>query len=219
MSTEEAERIFEDYFRNKPNIKEFVDQTHEFVQQYGYVETLQGHRRLLRTALGKDRKAVNEALRQSVNTIIQGTGAYLTNLALVYIDDYLRENNKQSMIVATVHDSLVLDCHPDEIHDMAKVVKFIMENLPIPFLTMEWQGQPLKYPIVADLEIGENYNDLVDYDYEEIIEFNSLKGYVKFHKDQAKLGDYADTGLIDKEQAEQGIEQIKASRDAYRALV
>lgn len=215
---EEAERIFDDYFRNKPNIKKFVDQTHEFVQQYGYVETMQGHRRLLRSALGKDRKAVNEALRQSVNTIIQGSGAYLTNLSLVYIDDYLREHNKKSMIVATVHDSIVLDCHPDEIHEMAKVTKFLMENLPIPFLTMEWKGQPLKYPIVADLEIGENYNDLVDYDYEEIMTFSSLAGYVKYHKDQAKLGDYADTGLIPKEQAEQGIAQIQACKSAYQAI-
>lgn len=216
---EEAERIFDDYFSNKPNIKKFVDQTHEFVQKYGYVETMQGHRRLLRTALGKDKRAVNEALRQSVNTIIQGSGAYLTNLSVVYIDDYIRENNKQSRIVATVHDSIVLDCHPSEIHEMAKITKFIMENLPIPFLTMEWKGEPLKYPIVADLEIGENYNDLVDYDYEEMITFKSLKGYVKFHKDQSKLGDYSDNGLAPKEQTEQAIAQVQACKPAYQAIV
>lgn len=219
MTVQEAEELFEKYFASKPRIKDFIDETHEFATKNGYVDTLQGHRRMLRDAFSKERNIYNGAMRKSVNTIIQGTGAYLTNMSLVYIDDYLRQNNKKSKIVLTVHDSIVIDCHPDEIDEVAKVSKYIMENLPIDFLFIDWEGKKARYPIKADCEIGKNYNDMVDYDKEELDTFASLEGFVKFTKDQSKIGDHADNDLISKEQAEQAIAQIKACKPAYQQMV
>lgn len=219
MSVEEAEKLFDKYFANKPRIKEFIDETHEFASKHGYVDTLQGHRRMLRDAFSKERNIYNGAMRKSVNTIIQGTGAYLTNMSLVYIDEFLRKNNMRSKIVLTVHDSIVIDCPPEEADEVAKVSKFIMENLPIDFLFIDWKGQQTRFPIVADCEIGRNYNDMVDYDKEELASFASLDGLVKFHKDQKKFKDYKEAGIITEEQCEQGIAQVKASKQAYQAYV
>lgn len=218
ITTEEAERIFEDYFSSKPNIKNFIEETHQFAQENGYVETLQGHRRLLRDAFSKDKKVFNGAMRKSVNTIIQGTGAYLTNMSLVYIDEYIRKHNKRSRLVITVHDSLVIDCPRDEVDEMAKVANFIMENLPIDFLTINWEGKEMRYPIVADVEIGETYNDMVDYDVDTINQFASYKGYVKYIKDQAKFEDYYNNGLITEEQKEKGIKIVQDAIEAYKQL-
>lgn len=219
MTVQEAEDLFEKYFASKPRIKAFIEETHEFALKNGYVETLQGHRRMLRDAFSKEKNIKNGAMRKSVNTIIQGTGAYLTNMSLVYIDDYIRKNNLKSRIVLTVHDSIVLDCPKEEIDQMAKVSKFIMENLPIDFLMIDWNGERVRYPIKADVEIGENYNDMVDYDKEELDKYNSLRGYVRFVKDQAKIEDHKDNGMIEKEQAEMAIKQIQSCQQAYMALV
>lgn len=218
VTPEEAERIFEDYFANKPRIKSFIDETHEFVKENGYVDTLQGHRRLIRDAFSKDRNTFNGALRKSVNTIIQGTGAYLTNMSLVYIDDYLRTKGMKSRIAITVHDSIVIDCPREEVDEVAKVACFIMENLPIDFLTINWKGEQMRFPIVADVEIGENYNDMVDYDAEEVNKFASYKGYVKYYKDQAKFEDYKNAGMISEEQMEAGINAVKASIEQYKLI-
>lgn len=219
MTVQEAEDLFEKYFASKPRIKTFIEETHEFALKNGYVETLQGHRRMLRDAFSKEKNIKNGAMRKSVNTIIQGTGAYLTNMSLVYIDDYIRKNNLKSRIVLTVHDSIVLDCPKEEIDQMAKVSKFIMENLPIDFLMIDWKGERVRYPIEADVEIGENYNDMVDYDKEELDKYNSLRGYVRFIKDQAKIEDHKENGMIEKEQAEMAIKQIQSCQQAYMSLV
>lgn len=68
ISEAEAQDIFDKFFATKPNIKEFIENTHKFVEDNGYVETMQGHRRILRDVWG-DRSAKSSAMRQSVNTI------------------------------------------------------------------------------------------------------------------------------------------------------
>ena len=186
------------------------------MEKYGYVETMQGHRRLLKGIWTKDKK--NDALRQSINSVVQGTGAYLTNTAVIYIDDFLQKNNMRSKLVATVHDSIVLDCPPEEIATVASVVEFIMANLPIPFLQIEWNGKMVQYPIDAETEIGVNYKDAVGFDAEDFKTFKSIKGYADYHKALAKFEDYADSKVITKEQMEEGQAAIRASKEAYQAM-
>jgi len=216
ITESEAHDIFQKYYATKPNVEKFINDTHAFVEKYGYVETMQGHRRLLKGIWTKDKK--NDALRQSVNTIIQGTGGYLTNMSCVYIDGFLQKNNMRSKLVATVHDSVALDCPPEEIATVAEVVKFLMENAPIPFLQVEWNGKTVQYPIEADAEIGYNYKDAVGFDAEDFKTFKSIKGYADYHKALAKFEDYADSKVITKEQMEEGQAAICASKAAYQAM-
>lgn len=139
-------------------------------------------------------------------------------MALTYIDDYIRENSKKSRIIATVHDSICLDCPPDEVTEMAKVVKFIMENLPIDFLFIKWNGEKIRYPIKSEVEIGVTYNDLVEFDGEEYNNFRSTHGYTKYHLDLERFDDYANNGMITKEQAEQGKQQIEDAKENYEKI-
>lgn len=176
---------------------------------------MQGHRRILRDVWG-NKQAKSGAYRQSVNTIIQGTGAYLTNFSVILIQDYLRTRNKESKLVATVHDSIVIDMHPDEIEEITQITKLIMENLPIDFLNFEWKGQVLRYPITADVEIGSSYKDLVDYDPELFKQFRTAKGYINYLKDKATLQDYFESKKINEEQLEEGIRIIDSQLEAYK---
>ena len=218
MTTDEADDIFDKYFNGKPKVKDFIDNTHEFAKKNGYVTTLNGHRRLIREAMSKNKTTMNKGLRKSVNTIIQGTGAYLTNLALVYLDEYIISQNLRSRIVLTVHDSIVVDCPRDEYQLIAKIMKTIMENLPVDFLQIDWKGEKIKYPIKADVEIGTNYNDAVDYEPEEINTFNSVEGYIKYNMDLATVGDYKDKKLITPERYEESVEQIENAKPAYQKI-
>lgn len=217
LSVDETQKIIDGFFASKPAVKQFIDATHAFLEQYGYVETMQGHRRILNGVWG-DKTAKSDAFRQSVNTVIQGTGAYLTNLALVLIDDYLMQYNKRSRLVATVHDSIVLDMPPEEVLEVTTVSKFIMENLPIDFLFIDWEGQKLRYPIKADAEIGTTYKDVVGFDAELFKQFKSVKGYTQYYKDLSKFEDYEASGLITKEQRDQGIEMVNDQIDYYKNL-
>lgn len=216
MTVQEAEVIFEKYFQNKPKVKTFIDKTHEEVKQTGQVVLLNGLVRNLRDVYSQDKSKVNEALRQSVNTKIQGSGAYLTNMSLIYIQKYIEKNNMRSRLVLTVHDSIVIDSPPEEIAIMEKVAKHIMENLPIPWLFIEWEGKTIRYPIKADSEIGVNYNDMVDYDEEELKTFNSIEGYCKYYNSVKHIKNYKDSKAIDEDKYNELIQVLEANKGAYQ---
>ncbi len=218
MSVEEAEEIFEKYFQTKPSVKTSIDNVHEFVQQYGYVDTMHGHRRFIRSAQSAEKKIRNEGLRQSFNTIIQGSGSFLTNMSLTYLDDFIQSRNLKSKVIATVHDSILIDCPPEEAKLMAKVTIHVMENLPFDFLKAEIGGKEVQYPIKADMEIGLNYNDMVDYDEEEIETFNSYQGYIKYMMNLQTLEDYKESGKLTDEQFEKATNVVKGEKSIYQEI-
>lgn len=218
MSVEEAGDIFNKFYSNKPAIKKSIDQTHEFVQRNGYVDTMNGHRRFIHSAQSRDKKTKNEGLRQSFNTIIQGTGGFLTNMAVTYIDDFIQMKDMKSKLVATVHDSIVVDSPPEEVAVMSKVIVHVMENLPYDFLKVEINGRVQQYPIEADIEIGLNYNDMVDYEPEEAKEFNSYEGYIKYKMTLQQINDYKESGRITDEQFEEKTEYIKNNKELFKNL-
>ncbi|AMB18699.1 DNA polymerase [Bacillus phage Eldridge] len=219
MTLEQAEKLFSDFFKSKPKIKDYIDATHEVVKEKGEVPCLQGFTRSLRDIYSQDKSKRNGALRQSVNTRIQGSGAFLTNTSVIYIHKFIKQNNMRSRIILTVHDSIVLDCPPEEVHTMAKVAKYVMENLPIPWLYIDWKGERMRFPIVADAEIGVNYNDMVDYDLEEMNTFNSVAGYCKFKLDLKKVKNYRESKVIDEEKEKEMKAAIEASKPAYQSIV
>lgn len=217
MTVEAAEEVFNKYFRNKPAVKTFIDQTHEQVQKDGFVECLHGFRRNLREVFSQDKSKRNGALRQSVNTKIQGSGAYLTNSSVIFINKFFESRNLRSKVILTVHDSLVIDCPPEEITLVAKAGRHIMENLPIDWLFIDWKGEKLRYPIAADIEIGVNYNDMVDYDEEEFTTFNSVHGYSKYYLDLKKVKNYKESKAIDEEKHDQLKAAIEAKKEIYQS--
>jgi hypothetical protein len=216
MTVEEAEVVFDKYFKNKPRVKEFIDRVHEQVLRDGYVECLQGFRRNLREVYSQDKSKRNAALRQSVNTIIQGSGAYLTNNSLIHINKFIEKHNLRSKVVLTVHDSIVIDCPPEEVHLIAKAARYIMENLPIDWLIIDWKGEKLRYPIKADIEIGVNYNDMVDYDMEEINSFQSIYGYCKYKIDLKNIKNYKESHVITEEKYDELKHVLEGKKEIYQ---
>jgi DNA polymerase I-like protein with 3'-5' exonuclease and polymerase domains/uracil-DNA glycosylase len=216
MTVDEAEVVFDKYFKNKPRVKAFIDATHEQVKRDGYVECLHGFRRNLRDVYSQDSSKRNGALRQSVNTKIQGSGAFLTNCSVIYINKFIENNNFRSKVILTVHDSIVLDCPPEEVHIMARAARHIMENLPIEWLTIDWKGEKLRYPVKADVEIGVTYNDMVDYDMEEINSFSTIKNYCKYHLDLKRVKNYKESKVIDEDKYEELKKAIEGSKEVYQ---
>ncbi|MCK5606892.1 hypothetical protein KAR91_33630, partial [Candidatus Pacearchaeota archaeon] len=86
------------------------------------------------------------------NTPVQGSAGEMCILAIYHINKYLKGKGMRSMIVNTVHDSIILDCPKDEVMQTAKIVKTIMENVPTPF------DKPI--PMKADIEIGPSWGAL-----------------------------------------------------------
>jgi DNA polymerase-1 len=66
----------------------------------------------------------------------------------------------QSCLVNTVHDSLVADVHPDETHDVIKVVEHLNGNLNN--IIQEAYGVEMNVPLLLEAKIGPNWLDTKD---------------------------------------------------------
>lgn len=128
----------------------WLEKTKKFAYKHGYVETMFGRRRRLPDLHSKIHGLKSNAERQAINAPIQGTGSDLTMLSVIQINNWLREHRMRSLIVATVHDSIVLDVYLPELSVVGPMVKHIMEHVHEPYIDTE-------VPILAELEMGVNY--------------------------------------------------------------
>ena len=72
----------------------------------------------------------------------------------------MRIRNLNSVICNTVHDSIVLDVHPDEKDACIKLLEYAMLSLPTE--TINRYGVEYDMPVGIELKIGKNWLDLTE---------------------------------------------------------
>lgn len=144
----EAERYIKSYFERYAGVKRFIDRTVEEVRKSGVVRTEFGRLRPIPDINSTNPNARGFAERTAVNTPLQGTAADLIKLAMIRVDADLRDGGYQSQLLLQVHDELVLECPPQEVEEVARLVKSRMEGV-----------YRLKVPLVAETGVGDNWRD------------------------------------------------------------
>ncbi len=143
----EAAAIIEEYFKQYPNIKSYMNTTINFAKEHGYVQTLMGRRRYLRDINSANFTVRGFAERNAINAPIQGSAADMIKVAMIKIHQRMkRENNLKSKMILQVHDELLFDVHRSEIEHIKKLVTEEMEN-----------AMPLNVPVVAEAGVGDNW--------------------------------------------------------------
>lgn len=69
----------------------------------------------------------------------------------------MKKHKVQSVIINTVHDSIVIDCHPDEIELMLKLIARSM--LGLPEVIKQRYNYDMTVPLSAEIKIGDNWLD------------------------------------------------------------
>ena len=129
----EAAEIIDNYFKQYPAIKEFMDRTITEAREKGYVETLSGRRRYFPDLTSANQTIRGNAERAAINTPIQGTAADMIKLAMIRIDAMLRETSRRTKMLLQVHDELVFDLALAEQEDLVPKILHAMETaLPLP---------------------------------------------------------------------------------------
>lgn len=142
----EANEIIEEYFRQYPGVKKFMDETVEFARENGFVETMTGRRRKLRDINSRNWNLRNAAERTAINTPVQGSAADMIKLAMIKVHQQLLERGAKSRMLLQVHDELVFDLCQDEEDEIVPLVIDCMKA-----------ALPLDVPIVVDTGIGDNW--------------------------------------------------------------
>jgi len=153
ISRTEAKDRIDRYFSRYSGVKLFLDSLILGAKDRGYVTTLLGRKRVLRDIHAKNPALRANAERMAMNTPIQGTAADLMKLAMIRLDERLRNEKARSKIIIQVHDEVVLDCDRDELESVKSWVKDAMENA--------FQGVvEHEVPFTVNLAVGENWMDL-----------------------------------------------------------
>lgn len=175
MEFEEAQALIDRYFESRPALRRGIDALHEEVCRTGYLEGFTGRRRRVPEVFSDSREIVARALRQAGNFPIQNGASEMTLMSLVLIHEEMKRRGYKSVIIATVHDSIVFDLHVDEALEVLSLARNIMERLPKlsdqVLKGVDWSW--LRVPIVAECELGHNWQALVgvdpdDYDIDDL---------------------------------------------------
>ena len=86
--------------------------------------------------------------------------ADIVPISLIYIDKLLGVNQMQSCIVNTVHDSIVIDVHPNETEKVIKVINRTNEMLTS-LINRKWNID-FNVPLLLEAKIGPNWLDTKD---------------------------------------------------------
>jgi DNA polymerase-1 len=128
IPTEEAALILEAYFRAFPNVKSYMDSTVVEARKVGYTETLFGRRRPIPELLDGNWRIRQAGERQAMNAGIQGLAADIFKVALVRIDEGLRERGSGARLVLQVHDEVLLEVPESERDETGAFVVDLMRH-------------------------------------------------------------------------------------------
>ena len=128
ISSGEAKEIITNYFASFPTVKSFLEGIQERVKIDGYVETILKRRRLFdyESANGMQKAAF---MRESVNTVFQGSAADLIKLSMNQIDSMIQEEKLDAFMLLQIHDELIFEVKEEKVDEIAKRFVHTMENV------------------------------------------------------------------------------------------
>ena len=146
VSTEEAKAYIDAYFREMPEIKQFMEDTKAFAHKNGYVLTPFGRKCTVNGINDKNKRVSMNAERAAINAPIQGGAADIIKMAMNAVFKKLQQGNFKTKMLLQVHDELVFEAPEEEVTAVSEMIKETMQNV-------------VNYdvPFIAEVGIGDNW--------------------------------------------------------------
>ena len=144
-----AKQYIETYFERYKGVERFIRETLETVRRDQSVRTYFGCIRPIPDIQSRNPNMRGFAERTAINTPLQGTAADLIKIAMLKIDQLIRDRKLKSKMTLQIHDELLFDVVPEEAEELLELVKQEMEHVA-----------EFSIPIVADVGIGKNWRDI-----------------------------------------------------------
>lgn len=155
---EEAQKFYDNYFKQFEGVKEYLEQVKVFANKNKYTETLFGRKRHFANINSRIPFLKNMAERTATNAPIQGTAADVIKLAIRYAEeDILKKGLSQKVhLILQVHDELVYEIEEGVLEEAEKVIKDAMENaLERSFLRLKTD-----IPLLVHSGVGNNLGEV-----------------------------------------------------------
>ncbi len=128
ISPKEARGIINSFYDSYPEIRDFFTNIVQEVTENGYVSTIMGRRRYLREIHDSNYQRREFAKRAAMNAPIQGSAADLIKMAMIKVNNKLKENHLKTKMVLQIHDELIFKVPKEEKEIVYNLVKDTMEH-------------------------------------------------------------------------------------------
>ena len=126
VSVAEADRYIKNYLDTFSGVRRYMEETVEFAQQHGYIETMFGRRRALPEIHSTNKNIVNFGKRVAMNTPIQGTAADIIKIAMIKVYRRLKAEQLSARLILQVHDELIVEA---PLHELEQVKHLLVEEM------------------------------------------------------------------------------------------
>lgn len=175
-----CKNIFKAYQDSFPKVFNWINFVHKFVKENGYAVSIFGRRRHLPNVKSPNKKYQYRALRQGMNFVIQSSASDLMLHSILRLQKYLKATGLDAQILATVHDSVEVQCSKKDLQKVVELMRYVLES------TDDFKGLyglDFVVPFAVDVEAGRSFGDMID------AEFDS-EGHLL---NQAEIIDYVET--------------------------
>lgn len=130
-SAEWAQQLIDNFYKSFPKINQYRLKIENMAETYGYVTTITGRKRRLPDMQleDKDDYRYQEAHRQSLNSVIQGSSADIMKLSMIAIYNDPRYKALDCHMIITVHDELIMEVPEDRIKEGAELLVGTMKRV------------------------------------------------------------------------------------------
>ncbi|XP_048092747.1 DNA polymerase nu isoform X1 [Alosa alosa] len=130
VSAEQASRFQDSFLQTYREVQTFIQKTIQQCHSQGYVVSIMGRRRSLPHIHSADWATRNQAERQAVNFVVQGSAADLCKMAMIRIFSQVTSSaSLTARLVAQIHDELLFEVEEYQLQEFAVLVKRTMESL------------------------------------------------------------------------------------------
>ena len=152
LSREEAQTFIAEYFNDFNGVRQWQEKTIQAARDFGYVENLNGRRRILENINFSNRRLAAEAERMAINMPIQSLAADIIKMAMIKIARIFKDQGlwlKKVRMLLSIHDELLFEISDDILKETIPLIEKEMES-----------AYRLKVPLKVDLAYGKNWAEL-----------------------------------------------------------
>lgn len=148
VTNKEAANYIKSYLAHYSGVDEYMKQVVEQAKKTGYAVTMFGRRRYLPELTTGNHMTRAFGERVARNMPIQGTAADIIKIAMVNVDNRIKEENLHARLILQVHDELIVEAPQDEAMRVAMLLQEEMEK-----------AVSLSVPLVAEASMGKTWYD------------------------------------------------------------
>ena len=151
VSNQEALDFINSYFKNFPEIKDYMSSTISICRKQGYVSNIFGRRIHLRGINDKNFSIRSFQERAAINAPIQGSAADIVRLAMIKINKLIENDKKlQTKMLLQIHDELIFECLEKDAMYIKKTIKEAMISIS--------NSEYHMFSIPLDVHVNSGYN-------------------------------------------------------------